>query len=978
MEEPSPVPPPAGQSPSGTPNLLPGLDRPGFRINAAPLLGRRWQIREVARGGDRLEFCYNPGVSAPHNSADSPVMRQFLAIKSRYPDAIVMFRMGDFYEMFFEDAITVGPVLDIVVTSRDKAAEDPVPMAGVPYHAIGGYLRTLVERGFKVAIAEQMESPEEARKRKGPSIVRREVVRVVTPGALLDEEHLRGGEPNYLVALVPGARAGLLLDDAASEGAEVKKSAGEPLAAALAALDISSSEFVIMGCRRLEDLRAELARLGPREILAPIGTHAWLQAELGPECPALATGDSLDGAVEPARLLGRVRHLHDESGTHLPLADEEALAAATALAYAEATQPGQTLLLHRIRRHEPTRHLILDETSLRNLEMFRTSRDGQRRGSLSWAVDRTQTSMGARMLRAWLGAPLLDIPEITARQDAIEVLLGQPRLRAELQSRLKDVRDVIRLAARARLGTINPRELGALRSSLQALPGIAERLADLGAGSTVGPLPQLLEFGDDLLADLRERLETMLVDDAPSTARDGGVIRSSADETLAEQRELAAGGRDKLAAIEVREREATGIQSLKVRHNNVFGYFLEVPKAHLKKVPTGWVRKQTLVNGERYVTEELAALEAKVLDAQTLALERELELFAALRRQVSDAGERLITVGERLACLDVIAGLAEVAELHDYVRPRMLEEPVLDIREGRHPVVERMLGAGRFVPNDTGLAAGTHGNAEAARLWVITGPNMGGKSTVMRQVALITILAHVGSFVPAREARIGLVDRVFTRVGAADDLGRGDSTFMVEMRETAQIVAQAGPRALVLLDEIGRGTATFDGLALAWAITEHLHDQVGCRTMFATHYHELCGLESRLAGVRNVHVAVHEQRGQILFLHRVEPGAAGRSYGIQVGRLAGLPARLLRRAQRILDRLEAQERASPGPQLDLFAPRSGTDAAASIGDVAVMAGTATASDVLAQLEDCDPDQLTPREAHALLCRLCDQLRAPNE
>ncbi len=424
----------------------------------------------------RLEFCYNSPVSAPHNSADSPVMRQFLEIKNRYPDAIVMFRMGDFYEMFFEDAVTVGPVLDIVVTSRDKAAEDPVPMAGVPYHAIGGYLRTLVERGFKVAIAEQMESPEEARKRKGPSIVRREVVRVVTPGALLDEEHLRGGEPNYLVALIPGPRAGVLLDEASSAAIEAvspagsgtspargsKKPIGEPLAAAIAALDISSSEFVIMGCRRLEDLRAELARLAPREILAPSSTHAWLRAELGLECPALATGDSLDGAAPPVRLLGRVRHLYEESGAGLALADEEALAAATALAYAEATQPGQTLLLHRIRRHEPSRHLILDEASLRNLEVFRTARDGQRRGSLLWAIDRTQTSMGARLLRSWLGAPLLDIPAITARQDGIEALLGQSRLRAELQSRLKDVRDVVRLAARARLGTINPRELGAL------------------------------------------------------------------------------------------------------------------------------------------------------------------------------------------------------------------------------------------------------------------------------------------------------------------------------------------------------------------------------------------------------------------------------------------------------------------------------------------------------------------------------------
>jgi DNA mismatch repair protein MutS len=924
-------------------------------------------------------------------------MRQFLAIKGRYPDAIVMFRMGDFYEMFFEDAVTVGPVLDIAVTSRDKNAEDPVPMAGVPYHAIGGYLRTLVERGFKVAIAEQMESPEEARKRKGPKIVRREVVRVVTPGALLDEEHLRGGEPNYLVALVPGPRAAAFLDDPgeaagpATAPAQAKRTAkkkakkttskkgraAEPLAVALAALDISSSEFVVMGCRRLEDLRAELARLSPREILAPRSAHAWLEAELGPDCPALATGDSLDGAAEPRSLLGRVRHLYEEGGTGLALADEEAEAAATALAYAEATQPGQTLLLHRLRRHEPSRHLVLDETSLRNLEIYRTLRDAQRRGSLLWAVDRTQTSMGARLLRAWIGAPLLDLGAIAGRQDGVEALLGESRLRAELQSRLKDVRDVVRLAARARLGTISPRELGALRTSLQAVPGVAKLLAELGSRRTDRALPAILDLGTDLLTDVCERLEAVLVDDPPAIARDGGMIRSSADAVLAEQRELAAGGRDKLAAIETREREATSIPSLKVKHNNVFGYFLEVPRAHVKKVPKGWVRKQTLVNAERYVTEELAALEAKVLDAQTLALEREHELFAALRKTVSEAGERLVTLGDALATLDVLAGLAEVAEAHDFVRPELLEAPELEIREGRHPVVERMLGAGRFVPNDTELAAGTHGSAETARLWVLTGPNMGGKSTVMRQVALITILAHVGSFVPAAAARVGLVDRIFTRVGAADDLGRGESTFMVEMRETAQIVAQASPRSLVLLDEIGRGTATFDGLALAWAITEHLHDQVGCRTMFATHYHELCGLEARLAGVRNVHVAVHEHRGQIVFLHRVESGAAGRSYGIQVGRLAGLPARLLRRAQRILDRLEAQERAAPSSQLDLFAPRGPAvdqiEAAASPG-----AGLSqAAADVLAEIEDCDPDQLTPRDAHTLLYRLCDRLRAPD-
>jgi DNA mismatch repair protein MutS len=922
-----------------------------------------------------------PGVVAPHNSADSPVMRQFLEIKGRYPDAIVMFRMGDFYEMFFEDAVTVGPVLDIAVTSRDKQAEDPVPMAGVPWHAVGGYLRTLVERGFKVAIAEQMESPEEARKRKGPSIVHREVVRVVTPGALLDEEHLRGGEPNFLVALVPGPDAGGMIDaslapaSAEKSGKSARKPKGDqaPLALAIAALDISSSEFVIASCRRPEQVRAELARLAPREILAPIELHGWLRAQLGPEGPAIATRDSIDGVVEPAKLLRRIEHLHEASGQGGgPLRDEEAEAAATALAYAEATQPGHTLLLHRLRRHEPARHLVLDETSLRNLEILRTIREGQRRGSLLWAIDATQTAMGARLLRAWIGAPLLDIPAIRARQDGIAALIGEARSRAELQSRLRDVRDVIRLASRARLGTISPRELAALRSSLQALPGLVSLLAELAARRTDRTLPGLLALGDDLLLDVREKLETLLVDDPPAHTREGGMIRSSADAVLAEQRELAEGGRGQLAAIETREREATGITSVKVRHNGVFGYFLEVPKSHLKKVPANWVRKQTLINAERFVTEELAGLEAKVLDAQALALERELALFESLRAIVSEAGERLIAIGERLATLDVLTGLAGIAEQHGYVRPELVDEPVLEIREGRHPVVERMLGAGRFVPNDSALAAGTHGAHDVARLWVITGPNMGGKSTIMRQVALITILAHVGSFVPAASARIGLVDRVFTRVGAADDLGRGDSTFMVEMRETAQIVAQASARSLVLLDEIGRGTATFDGLALAWAITEFIHDQIGCRTLFATHYHELCGLEARLAGVRNVHVAVHEQRGEIVFLHRVEPGPAGRSYGIQVGRLAGLPAGLLRRAQRILDRLEAQERAAPSTQLDLFAPRN-TDAAEVVEPVHRLAEPE--SSLLEELRECDPDRLSPREAHDLLYRWVARLRS---
>lgn len=880
-------------------------------------------------------------------------MRQFLEIKSRYPDSILMFRMGDFYEMFFDDAVIAAPVLDIALTSRDKGVEDPVPMAGIPHHALGGYLRTLVERGMKVAICEQMETPEQARRRKGPKIVRREVVRVVTPGALLDEEHLRSNEPNFLAAV-------------AAEGSL-------PGPCSLALLDISSGDFIVVDCDGAATARAELLRFEPREVLAAEKHHRWLGEALGPEAPRLEPVDEAPAGV----LRRRVQAMAKEAGTNA--GDTAIAAAAIALQYAEATQPGQTLLLHRIRRHVPSAHLMLDEASVRNLELYRTLRDGTRKGSVLWAIDKTQTSMGGRMLRAWLGAPSRDLETIRDRADGIEALCDEPALRDQLRSRLKDVRDVVRLAARARLGTVTPRELGALRRSLAALPGLDGLVAELSSRRTDASVPQLLRLGDDLLSDVHDDLARTLVDDPPGHTRDGGMIRTGADEALDHQRTLRDGGREALAAIETRERERTGIPTLKVQHNRVFGYFLEVPKAHLSRVPEDYVRKQTLANAERYVTEELAGHESKVLGAQAQALAREQALFLALRARVSEQAERLGSIGERLATLDVLAGLAEVASQNDFCRPKLVEEPIVEIEQGRHPVVERAIGAGRFVPNDTRLRAhGGAGGQDDARLALVTGPNMGGKSTVMRQVALIAILAHVGSFVPATAATIGLVDRVFTRVGAADDLGRGDSTFMVEMRETSQILSHASEHSLVLLDEIGRGTATFDGLALAWAITEFLHDQVGCRTMFATHYHELCALENSLPGIRNVHVTVHEQRGRIVFLHQLAPGAAGRSYGISVGRLAGLPNRVLRRAERILGRLEANPHAAGAPQLDLFTPRAdiegeGAGPASAAGTVGGSVADPVGRAVLETLGDLDPDDLSPREAHGLLRELVDRL-----
>jgi DNA mismatch repair protein MutS len=528
------------------------------------------------------------------------------------------------------------------------------------------------------------------------------------------------------------------------------------------------------------------------------------------------------------------------------------------------------------------------------------------------------------------------------------------------------VRDVTRLAARSRLGTANPRELGALRASLVVLPSLKKTLRELGSRRTDRELPALVDLGTDLMADVLADLSATLVDEPPALVREGGMIRAGADAALDEQRRLRDGGRDALAAIETRERERCGIPNLKVQHNRVFGYYIEVPRAHLGKVPGDWVRKQTVAGAERYVTQELAGHESKVLAASERALERELELFSALRKRVGAAGDRLVALGDRLATIDVLAGLAEIAARHDYVRPELVEEPVLDIEGARHPVVERMLETGRFVPNDLVLAA----NADQ-RLLLITGPNMGGKSTVIREAALVAVLAHMGSFVPARRAKVGLVDRVFTRVGAADDLGRGESTFMVEMRETAQILAHATAQSLVLLDEIGRGTATFDGLALAWAIVEFLHDQVGCRTLFATHYHELTGLEGTLAGVRNVHVTVHEDRGRIVFLHQLAPGAALRSYGIAVGRLAGLPARVLRRATRILERLEADPRAGSRSQLDLFAPTRASASAETSDD-------SIGKEIAEELAAIDPDALSPRDAHALVREWTQRIRRSND
>ncbi len=846
-------------------------------------------------------------------SADTPLMRQYLQVKARHPDCIVFFRVGDFYEMFFDDALTASRALDLTLTSRDKGKEDPTPMCGVPHHAAHQYLGKLVERGFKVAVCDQVEDPKLAQ-----GIVRREVTQVVTPGVLLDENQLEAKANCYLVALHP-------------EGDEV----------GLAYLDVSTGEFGTTQLARpmVED---ELGRLGPRELLLAPGALTELRRHTPvSEIPPSTWDQDRQLLIEA---LGA-------SVAELGLDDWPAAlqAAAMCVRYARATQPTGQLPLHRLAVYRPSDHLILDETAIRNLELFGTLNEGRREGSLWGLLDRTQTAMGGRLLRRWLAAPLCEVAAIRRRHDAVEWLVERATLRANLRVRLREVYDLERLAGRLTLGVATPRDLVALARSLEELPPMAVALAQAEGPELARP--ELVDLGDDLAPEVAAEIRATLLDDPPALWREGGILRPGCSPELDELAEIADGGKRQIAAIEARERERTGIASLKVRYNRVFGYYLEITRSNLERVPTDYLRKQTLANAERYVTPELQEYETKVLGAEERRVAIEMELFTALRSRLAQHLVRLQALSARIAELDSLASLAETAHTLGYVRPEVDDGATIDLVDGRHPVVERMVQGG-FVANDLTVTADPEGKAQ---LLVLTGPNMAGKSTVMRQVALCTLLAQIGSFVPAKRARIGLCDRIFTRVGASDQLSRGDSTFMVEMRETAAILRHATRRSLVILDEIGRGTSTFDGLSIAWAVAEHLCDRVGARTLFATHYHELTALAELRPGVRNLQVAVREGPDGVVFLHRLVPGGASRSYGIEVARLAGLPRAVIERARQMLSELEQRgERTSP--QLSLFS-------------VAEAPLPSVHPEIIRRLEGVDLDALSPRAAHALLTEL---------
>jgi DNA mismatch repair protein MutS len=804
-------------------------------------------------------------------------MRQYFEAKRQYRHALVFFRMGDFYEMFYEDALVAARALDLTLTSRSKdASGTAVPMCGVPHHAADAYIVRLVRKGYRVAICEQVEDPRKAR-----GVVKREVVRVVSPGTLADATYLDAREPAFLMAIAPTA-------------------GGRGAGYGVALLDLSTGEFDVAeydGPDGLQALQDEIAVLRPREVVVASGV------DVPAALPAIARESvpvtEIDGwhfEIESARqtLIDQLR-VSSLEGFGLERRQAAVCAAGALVRHLRDTQKADLAHVRSVRLKQTADSLLIDPTTLAHLEIV-DAVDGGRHGSLLHEIDRTVTAMGGRLLRAWLLRPLVSLERIRDRLDAVEELAVRATERGKVRDAFKSIQDLERLMSRIALSTAGPRDLAALRLSLAAVPRAALLL-----DGCQSPLVRSLVSELDDLADLRGWIEAAIADDAPALARDGGFVRDGVDAALDDLRHVSRSGKQVIAEMEEGERARTGIASLKVRFNRVFGYYIEVSKSNLRAVPDDYLRKQTIAGGERFITPALKEYEEKVLGADEKILERELEIFEALRARVSAEAPRVLDTARALAALDVLAALAETAAQANFTKPHVHDGDELAATDLRHPVVERLAG-GAFVPNDVLLDSGAH------QLVILTGPNMGGKSTYLRQVALVCVLAQAGSFVPAREAKVGIVDRIYARVGASDNIARGQSTFMVEMQETAHILSGATSRSLVVLDEIGRGTATFDGLSIAWAVAEHLASgRARPKTLFATHYHELTDLADALPGVMNAHVAAREWKDDIVFLHKILPGRSDRSYGIQVARLAGLPGPVIARARAILNALEQDE-----------------------------------------------------------------------
>jgi len=906
----------------------------------------------------------------------TPLMRQYAAIKKEHPSALLFFRLGDFYELFFDDAVLAAKELQITLTSRNKEKGIAIPMCGVPHHAAEGYISKLIRKGFKVAICEQVEDPRLAKK-----LVRREVTRVVTPGTAADSS-LSSEENNFLAAIAQtGERAGF------------------------AALDLSTGEFratEFQGEDAVKRIQEEIQQLRPKEVLyassAPLFESSGRRQDLSGDGSSIRPGHPMGGSGYAETPLDDWIFAPDHSiallenhfgvlsleGFGLSGKPAAAAAAGAILYYVRSTQRGTLSHVDRIGFYERQTCLVLDAVTVRNLELieplfFSTAAGADAGVTLFRSVDATVTPMGKRLLRSWLLRPSIDITEINARLDAVEAQVKATIAREELRRALDGILDLERLLSRVTLETANPRDVLALAASLARLPAVRkalERLAssnpDVAAADPAArttPVAQddeklhgrltALHAAVDELADLRQRIEATIIPEPPLSLSDGGVIQPGVDQELDHLRDLSRNSKQFLAQIEQRERQRTGIASLKVKFNSIFGYYLEISKANSHLAPSDYERKQTLVNAERFTTPELKEYESKILDAQEKIVDIERRLFAELRSAIAGEARRIRQTALALAEVDVLAALAQIAALRNYCRPKLDDSADIEIFAGRHPVIEQMEpGCGdRFVPNDLFL------NSTTNAIMVLTGPNMGGKSTYLRQAALTVIMAQAGSFVPATSARLGLVDRVFTRIGASDNLARGRSTFMIEMTETAAILHTATPRSLILLDEVGRGTATYDGLAIAWAAVEYIHARTRAKTLFATHYFELTELAEQLSGVKNYHVTVKETGGGIAFLRKVAPGAADRSYGIEVAKLAGLPHEVIVRAREVLAEHENAERqlmghlspgsTPPAAQLTIFTPLS--------------------QPVLDKLREVDLNSLTPLEALNLLAQLKKQV-----
>ena len=873
----------------------------------------------------------------------SPMMQEYKKVKEEYPDCVLLYRVGDFYEMFFEDAIHVSKLLELTLTGKECGLPERAPMCGVPHHALDTYVSRLIQKGEKVAICDQVEDPKLAK-----GLVKREVTRVVTPGT--NTEVAAGDESsnNYLVTIVcTEERAGL------------------------AACDLATGEFLLTEVDSIPKLRDEITRYNPAELLC---SESFLICGIDIDelrdqrhiliepLPASAIADAYC-----QRLL--LDHFHVASLDGLGLGDFSLAvnAAGALLSYLFETQKTDLAHITTVKPYRSGSYMVLDGATIRNLELIETLREKEKRGSLFWVLDRTKTAMGARKLRAFIEQPLLHKEEIEKRLDAIDALLSHEITLEELREYLSPVYDLERLAARVSFRTANPRDLIALRNSLQMLPHIKNLLDELPAEIFVD---YFNNFDD--LEDIANVLQAAIVDEPPLAMKEGGILRDGYNADVDEYRRARTEGKQWLAELEAREREKTGIHTLKVKFNRVFGYCIEVSKSFMNAVPSEYIRKQTLTNGERYTTPELKELEDKILGAEDKLQGLEYEIFSGIREDIRNNIARLQETANAVAEIDALASLADVARRQHFVRPQITNDGGIEIKDGRHPVVEKMLGNDLFVPNDTSL------NTKKRRIAVITGPNMAGKSTYMRQTALIVLMAQMGSFVPAKSASIGLVDRIFTRVGASDDLASGQSTFMVEMTEVANILRNATARSLLILDEIGRGTSTFDGLSIAWAVIEYIADKriMGARTLFATHYHELTELEGKLDGVNNYCIAVKEKEDGIVFLRKIIRGGADKSYGVQVARLAGVPEAVLARAEHLSAELSKADITAAIETLTGPGPKREKKAAMDEVDLSQMTffDAARDEDILKELVDMEITAMTPIEALNELYRLQNKLK----